>query len=136
MPVAMKTATATKDLTDRRDMPQMPCPDVQPAPKRVPTPTRTPARRMTGAEATDLICPSTKGNCAATRAPTISPIIKTVRHIQPEKESLFCGKMNDPNMPEIPANLPLASINKAADKPINAPPIKADTGEKETGSII
>jgi len=43
-PVAMKTAVATSERTDRREMPQTPCPEVQPLPHTEPKPTRRPAK--------------------------------------------------------------------------------------------
>jgi hypothetical protein len=43
MPVAMKTPTAAKDLTDNLPKPQTPWPLVQPLPQTVPMPTKSPA---------------------------------------------------------------------------------------------
>lgn len=42
-PASIKVQVATIDRTDKRLMPQMPCPLVHPEPKRVPKPTNSPA---------------------------------------------------------------------------------------------
>ena len=51
----MKVMVATMERTERREMPQTPCPLVHPLPSRVPKPTINPAAISSGAVASTLI---------------------------------------------------------------------------------
>ena len=104
----------------------MPWPEVQPPPRRVPKPTRRPAA---------MIMTQLAGICGdgmayptqlAVSGARMSPAIKALR----QALSFIPKPRQPPNMPLMPAIRPVNSINNAAERPISAPPIAAETGVK------
>src|SRR6266581_3798735 len=122
----MKMAVATMERAESRAIPQMPWPEVQPPPSRVPNPTYRPAATVTVQLAG--ICGD--GMAYPTQLPMsgarMSPAIKAMR----QPLSFIPKPRQPPNIPLMPAIRPVNSINNAAERPISAPPIAAETGVK------
>jgi hypothetical protein len=106
------------DRGERRDMPQTPWPLVQPDPYRVPMPTNTPAAISPSQPLLNSICGSAVNKPHRSGAMSRPRRNSASHHASPPR----CKRL--PIRPLMPAIRPLATTNRLAARPINAPPAK------------
>ena len=125
--VTMNTTVAAIERGDSRAIPQTPWPEVQPPPSRVPNPISSPAPTITDPARGHLRQRQRRAGQRANQrrgdkpGDERKPPVAVVRARQRDSRR---------HMPLIPAMRPVSSINSAAERPIKAPPISAETGVK------
>lgn len=130
-PLSMKHTVATIDRGERRDRPHTPWPLVQPDPYRVPMPTNTPATISPNQPLLNSICGSVANKPHSSGAMS-RPRRKSTFSLTPSLPR--CKRL--PIRPLMPAIRPLATTNRLAARPINAPPARDDQGVKLSQSTF
>ena len=121
-PAAMNVAVYAIERTEKRELPQMPWPDVHPLPIPVPAPTRRPAamtRAMPGRGSETCA-----GSQAASSMPDATSPPRNAKR-QGDKSPSVRVPLNDP---EIPRTRPLSRSLPTVATPRMAPPVRACTG--------
>ena len=125
IPTIINVIVAIIDLKENRLMPLIPCPLVQPLLNLVPKPTNTPPAVNKGNELEINILISLPNKNVQIKGPNINPT-------KNNKFSIFLSFEIKKLLaiPLTPIMLPLSIKNKITDRPINNPPVNADTGVK------
>ena len=121
-PAAMNVAVYAIERTEKRELPQMPWPDVHPLPMPVPAPTSRPAvmmRAMLGRGSATCA-----GSQAASSMPDATSPPRNAKR-QGDKSPSVRVPLNDP---EIPRTRPLSRSLPTVATPRMAPPVRACTG--------
>jgi hypothetical protein len=138
--IAMNTPTETKDLLLRRDIPQMPWPDVHPLRSLVPNPTRRPPMPYPSLETTGGRCMAELAIAGSARNSTAvrrNELMNANFHSIAGSVRAFLGSSNVVEViPLAPRMSPLKRSKTAADRPIRLPPRSPSTGVKKLDMIF
>src|SRR5215471_4855418 len=132
MPTNMNVPVATIDRSDRRLIPQTPCPLVHPPETLVPHPTKRPASAVVATPGRTSAISDSGRRTAKVAPPARSPAKNSARQVTSSR----CCEKRPARMPLMPAMRPLTAKRNEAAAPMSAPPKRATPTAEAGGTTM